>query len=73
MTSRRRRGEGANASVNIVRACFRSNRLNNHWEDRFGRLLDAISFLSLPATEYKAPGALRVFWNYSSVCPRMAA
>ena len=44
MTSRRRRGEGANASVNIVRACFRSNRLNNHWEDRFGLLLDAISF-----------------------------
>ena len=28
---------------------------------------------SFPATEYKAPGALRVFWNSSSVWPRMAA
>lgn len=28
---------------------------------------------SLPATEYSAPGALRVFWKSSSDCPRMAA
>lgn len=28
---------------------------------------------SLPATEYRAPGALRVAWNCSSVSPRMAA
>lgn len=38
-------------------------------------LLSQASFVrpSLPATEYSAPGALRVAWKASSVSPRMAA
>jgi hypothetical protein len=39
----------------------------------FGWFQSVAPAAALPATDYKAPGALRVFWNSASDCPRMAA
>ncbi|GCB04036.1 hypothetical protein PSUB009319_16670 [Ralstonia sp. SET104] len=51
----------------------RLDQLGLSMDRKFGQLVQVALSRAVLATEYSAPGALRVFWKSASDCPRMAA